>query len=97
MVSVAGGVGIGLSLQRWATGQTGFDSRQGPATFLYSTASRSIMGTTQPPIQRVPGCLSPGVKRLGSEAGHSPPCSAEVKNVGAIPALPIQLHEVVRF
>jgi hypothetical protein len=28
----------------------------------------------------VPGALSPGVKRPGREADHSPPASAEVKN-----------------
>jgi hypothetical protein len=32
------------------------------------------------------GALSPGVKRLGHEADHSPPSSA--KNGGAIPQLP---------
>jgi hypothetical protein len=32
-----------------------------------------------PPIQRVPGDLSPGLKRRGREADHSPPTSAEVK------------------
>jgi hypothetical protein len=34
---------------------------------------------TQPPIQWVPRALSPGVKRSGREADHSPPTSAEVK------------------
>jgi hypothetical protein len=29
----------------------------------------------------------PGVKRLGHEADHSPPASAEVKNDGVIPPL----------
>jgi hypothetical protein len=38
------------------------------------------MGPTQPPIQWVPEALSLGVKRLGREADHSPPSSAEVKN-----------------
>jgi hypothetical protein len=32
--------------------------------------------------------LSPGVKRQGREADHSPPSSAVVKNGGAIPPLP---------
>jgi hypothetical protein len=32
-----------------------------------------------PPIQWVPGALSPEVKRQGREADHSPPTSAEVK------------------
>jgi hypothetical protein len=35
---------------------------------------------TQPPIQWVPGALTPGVKRPGREADHSLPTSAEVKN-----------------
>jgi hypothetical protein len=47
--------------------------------FLFSTSSRGAMGSTQPPIQWVPGALSPEVKRSGREAGHSPPTSAEVK------------------
>jgi hypothetical protein len=34
------------------------------------------------------GALSPGVKRLGCEAGHSAPSSTEVKHGGAIPPLP---------
>jgi hypothetical protein len=34
---------------------------------------------TQPPIQRVKGSLSLGVKRPGREADHSPSSSAEVK------------------
>jgi hypothetical protein len=39
-------------------------------------------GFHPPPIQWVPGALSlgGGVKRLGREADHSPPSSAEVKN-----------------
>jgi hypothetical protein len=31
--------------------------------------------------QKVPGALSPGVKRSGREAHHSPPTSAEVKKM----------------
>jgi hypothetical protein len=48
--------------------------------FLFSTSSRPVPGSTQPPIQWVPGALSPGVKRPGREADHSPPTTAEVKN-----------------
>jgi hypothetical protein len=36
--------------------------------FLFSTSSRSALGSTQPPIQWVSGALSPGVKRPGREA-----------------------------
>jgi hypothetical protein len=47
--------------------------------FLFTTASRTALGPTQPHIQGVPGALSLGVKRPGREADHSPPSSAEVK------------------
>jgi hypothetical protein len=47
--------------------------------FHFSTLSRSALGPTQPPIQWVPGAFSPGLKRLGREADHSPPASADVK------------------
>jgi hypothetical protein len=49
--------------------------------FLFSTSSRPTVGPTQPHIQWVPGPLSPGVKRQGREADHSPPTSAEVKKM----------------
>jgi hypothetical protein len=68
----------------WAMGWTivvlGFDSQWGPGIFLFTSASRRALGPTRPPIQWVPGALSLEVKRLGREADHSPPSSAEVKN-----------------
>jgi hypothetical protein len=48
---------------------------------IFSTSSRPALVSTQPPIQWVPGALSPGVKRPGCDAGHSPPTSAEVKKI----------------
>jgi hypothetical protein len=57
----------------------GFESWQGLGIFLSTTASRPTLGSTQPPIQLIQGALSLGVKRPGSEADHSPPPSAEVK------------------
>jgi hypothetical protein len=66
----------------------GFESRQGLGILLLTTASRLALGPTQPPIQRVPGALSLGVKRPGSEADHSPPSSAEVKNVWSYTSTP---------
>jgi hypothetical protein len=60
-------------------GFIGFDSRRGLGIFLFTTASRTALGSTQPPIQWVPGALSLGVKRPGREADRSPPSSAEVK------------------
>jgi hypothetical protein len=50
--------------------------------FLFSKASRPTLGPTQPPIQWVSGAFSPGVKRPGREADHSPPCDAELKKGG---------------
>jgi hypothetical protein len=48
---------------------------------------RQALGPTLPPIQRVPGALSLGVKRPGGEADNSSPSSAEFKMREAIPPL----------
>jgi hypothetical protein len=48
--------------------------------FLFCT-SRPALGSTQTPIQWVPGTLSPGVKGEGREADHLPETSAEVKKM----------------
>jgi hypothetical protein len=58
------------------------------AARIFSTSSRPVLGPTQPPIQWVPGALSPGVKRQGHEADHSPPTSAEVKKMWLYTAIP---------
>jgi hypothetical protein len=47
--------------------------------FLFSALSKPALGSIQRPSQWVQGALSPGVKRQGREADHSPPISAEVK------------------
>jgi hypothetical protein len=65
---------------RLRTGPSGFDSRQGQGILLFATASRPTLGPTHPSIQWVLGALSPGVKRPGREADHSPHSSAEVQN-----------------
>jgi hypothetical protein len=62
----------------WTIGVLVFDSRRGLGIFLFTTASRTALGPTQPPIQWVPGSLSLGVRRPGREADHSP-SSAKVK------------------
>jgi hypothetical protein len=54
-------------------------SRRGLGIFLFTTASRTALGPTKPPIPRLPGALSLGIKRTGREADHSPPSRAEVK------------------
>jgi hypothetical protein len=43
--------------------RSGFDPRQGQRIFPLACVSRPALGPTQPPIQWVPGVLSPGVKR----------------------------------
>jgi hypothetical protein len=83
---------IAQSVWRWITGWTigilGFDSRRGLRIFLFTTVSRTALGPTQPPIQRVPGTVSLGVKRPGREADHTPPSSAEVKNAWSYTSTP---------
>jgi hypothetical protein len=77
-------------------GVLGFDSRRGLAIFLFTTASRTALGPTQPLIQWVLGALFLGVERLGREADHSPPSGAEVKNAWSFTfTSPIRLHGVV--
>jgi hypothetical protein len=49
--------------------------------FLFSMSSRPALGSTQLPIQWVPGPFSMGVKLPGREDDHSPPTSAEVKKM----------------
>jgi hypothetical protein len=59
----------------------GVRSRRGLSIFPLASVSRPALGSTQPPVQWVPGVLSPGVKvRPGRDADHSPPSSAEVEN-----------------
>jgi hypothetical protein len=40
--------------------------------FPFSPASRPVLGPNQPPIQRVPGAISPETKQPGCEADQSP-------------------------
>jgi hypothetical protein len=59
-------------------GVLGFDSLRALGIFLFTAASRTALGSTQPPIQWVPGALSLELKWPGREADHSPPSSADV-------------------
>jgi hypothetical protein len=73
----------------------GFDSRKGQDfSLLYGVQPGS--GSQPAPIQWVPGAISTWIKRQGREDDNSPPpFSAEVKNGGAVPALPHILHGTV--
>jgi hypothetical protein len=74
----------------------GLDSRRGLGIFLFTTAYRTALWPTQPPIQWLPGELSLGVKRPRLEADHSHPSSAEVKeSVDIYFYSSIRLHGVV--
>jgi len=54
------------------------------------------MRPTQLPIQWVTEALSLGVKRMGRAADHSPPSSAEVKNVWIYTSTPtIHLYGIM--
>jgi hypothetical protein len=57
----------------------GFESRQRLGIFLFTTTSRPALRSTHPPLHWVPGALSLGLKRLGREADHSLPSSADIK------------------
>jgi len=59
-------------------------------TFLFTTASRPSLESTQPLIQWILGTLSMGVKWVGHEADYSHSFSAEVKNAWCklLPLLP---------
>jgi hypothetical protein len=81
---------LGLGLDDW-----GFGSRQGLGIILFTTASKPALGSTQPPIQWVPGALSLAVQRPGREADHSH-SSAEVRNAWSCISIPtIYLRGVV--
>jgi hypothetical protein len=69
--------------------------QSGYENFMFPTASRPALGLTDLPIEWVTGAASPGVKRQGRDADHFHPSSAEFKNGGGIPPLPIHLHRVM--
>jgi hypothetical protein len=55
---------------------------------IFSTSSRPALGSTQPPIQWVPGALTAGVKLPGREADHSPPAVPGSRRRGPVHPLP---------
>jgi hypothetical protein len=89
ITSVHSSVGIALDYELDDRGsRVRFPAGGGLGIFLFTTASRTALGPTQLPIQRVPGTLSLGVKRLGREAYQSAPFSAEVKNAWSYTSIP---------
>jgi hypothetical protein len=76
---------IGGGISQWhstglRSGWSGVRFPVGTGNFLFTTASRSTLGPTQPPIEWVTGDRFLRVKRLGHEADHSPPSSAGIRN-----------------
>jgi hypothetical protein len=86
---------VGIATGYWLDDR-GVGVRVPVGSRIFSTSSRPALGSTQPPVQWVPGALSPGIKQQGREADHSPPTSAEVKkDVDLCIHSPIRLHGVV--
>jgi hypothetical protein len=71
------GIALGYGLDDRGSG---VDSRRVLGIFLFTTASRTALGPTQPPTQWVSGALSLGVKRPEREADHSPNLVPRSKN-----------------
>jgi hypothetical protein len=66
---------------------TGIEFPAGARDFIYAAVSRPALGPTQPPIQWIRGAEP--------EVDHSPLSSAEVKNDGTVPPLPVRLRHLV--
>jgi len=49
----------------WTIGILGFDSWWGLGIFLFTTAFKTALGPTHPPVQWIPGALSLVVKGPG--------------------------------
>jgi hypothetical protein len=87
---------VGIVTGYWLDGQgVGVLSPCGVKNFHFSMSSRPAVGSTQLTIQWVPGALSPGVKRLGREADHSPPTSAELKKMWVYTSTPPFIHSFI--
>jgi hypothetical protein len=95
LVLVTRGELIGIALG-YGLDDRGFESRQGLANFLFTTASGPALGPTQPPIQWVKRALPLAVKWPRREADHSPPTTTPVQNEWSYNSTPpIRLHGVV--
>jgi len=88
--------GSSVTTSRLRPGRQRFIFRQEQKILPFATASTLDLWPTQSPIQYVPWTFSPEVKRPEREADHSPPSSAEIKNVWSyISPLSISLHGLV--
>jgi hypothetical protein len=81
------GYGLGGWVSVPARGKKFLSSLQRPDQLWDPPSVKSGSYSYQPPSQLVPRALSLRLKRLGREADHLPPSSAEVKIGGAIPPL----------
>jgi hypothetical protein len=83
-------VGIAIMLRAGRPRSRGSILGTGMRFSLFSTAPRPVVGPTQPPILRVTGSVTLGLKRRGEgvEADYLHPFSIEFKNGGAIPQFP---------
>jgi hypothetical protein len=75
-------------VSRLRAGLPGFDSRHGQALFILATTFRPPLGTTQIPIQWIPGHSLPGNKASRAQADHLHPSGAEVKNAWSYTSIP---------
>jgi len=78
---------VSIVTRLW-TGQLGLNSQQKQGIFLLATASRPLLGPTQPPIQWAPEAFPPGIKQPGHEAYHLPPASVKIKNAWSYTYIP---------
>jgi len=88
------GAGVPHSVQRPGYGlddRGSIPGRVNDGIFSIATTSRPDVLPNQPPIQRILGALTQGVKRPGREADHSFPSSSKVKNMWSYNSTPQQI------
>jgi hypothetical protein len=74
---------------RLEAGRLRVDFRQGLESLFLAAASRPALGNHPAAYAMgIRGVLSPGVKRRGHEADHSPPFSAQFKNAWSCTSTP---------
>jgi hypothetical protein len=72
--------------------------RVGGLGIFFNTMSKPALGSTQPPIQWVPGALSLGVKQPGHEADHQLHLVLKAKNACSCTSTPpVCLHGAYRI